>query len=87
MASTRAIVQLCHWLPEPALTARRLLERGSKRAETPVRKSHAFDPKPLLSCLAPRGGCPEDPESVDIGQFAHGQSNPTFTLREPASRR
>ena len=46
-----------------------------------MRESHKFDPKPLLAYLAPVVGCPADPAAVDVGQFTHGQSNPTFTLR------
>jgi len=76
------VASLCHRFPEAALMARRLLDKGGKRAaETKPRKGHEFDPAKLVHYLATTLGAPSDPAKIKLGQFSHGQSNPTFTVR------
>ena len=66
---------------ESALLLRRFLEKRAKGSETKIRKGHEFDAAPLLAYLHPVVGSPADGDGVAIGQFSHGQSNPTFTVR------
>ena len=76
------VAALCHRFPEAALVARRFLDKSGKRAaETKPRKGHAFDPTKLVQYLHETVGAPRDVSEINIGQFSHGQSNPTFTVR------
>ena len=76
------VAALCHRFPEAALVARRFLDKSGKRAaETKPRKGHAFDPTKLVHYLHETVGAPRDVSQIKIGQFSHGQSNPTFTVR------
>ena len=76
------VAALCHRFPEAALVARRFLDKSGKRAaETKPRKGHAFDATKLVQYLHETVGVPRDASEIKIGQFSHGQSNPTFTVR------
>ena len=77
----KRVARLCGAFPETALRARRLLEKRARGYETSIRKGHEFDAAPLLAYLHPLVGSPKEPGDVRIGQFSHGQSNPTFTVR------
>ena len=77
----KRVAQLCGAFPESALLLRRFLEKRAKGSETKIRKGHEFDAAPLLAYLHPIVGSPADGDGVTIGQFSHGQSNPTFTVR------
>ena len=77
----KRVAQLCGAFPESALLLRRFLEKRAKGSETKIRKGHEFDAAPLLAYLHPVVGSPADGDGVTIGQFSHGQSNPTFTVR------
>ena len=77
------VASLCHRFPEAALVARRFLDKSSKRAaETKPRKQgHAFDPAKLVHYLHETNRRAARRSEIKGGQFSHGQSNPTFTVR------
>ena len=83
------VASLCHRFPEAALMARRLLDKGGKRAaETKPRKGHEFDPAKLVHYLATTLGAPSDPaSSVTASRTRRSRSGGTIERLSCASSR
>jgi hypothetical protein len=82
----KLLLGLCKAAPEGALIARQYLAKKKKTfvPTTAVRRGHEFDATKLLSFLRAELGndaLPKDDSAIDVGQFAWGQSNPTFALK------
>mmetsp|Transcript_10348 Transcript_10348/g.34176 ORF Transcript_10348/g.34176 Transcript_10348/m.34176 type:complete len:840 (+) Transcript_10348:43-2562(+) len=61
-------------VPETMLQLRRAVQKTAKGETTAVRRGHDLDVTKVLAFLNRSG------EGVEVKQFAHGQSNPTFLL-------
>ena len=82
----KLLLGLCKAAPETALVARQYIAKKKKTfvPTTKVLRGHEFDTTKLLTYIRKELGndaLPKDDSVIDVGQFAWGQSNPTFALK------